>query len=59
MSMHGGALTGLKLFWLMNSSTISDSDVTYVTNSAVFSVRSAVFSEAGVVYVLDIALLIV
>jgi len=43
----------------MNSSTISDSDVTYVTNSAVFSVRSAVFSEAGVLYALDIALLIV
>jgi len=44
---RGGALTGLKYFWLTNSLfwLLLVIQNCYKTNSAVFSVHNAVFSE--------------
>jgi len=45
---RGSALTGLKHFWSTNSSfglLLVIQNVTHMTNSAVFSIRIAVFSE--------------
>jgi len=48
MHKHGSALTGLKDFCLKNSLfwlLLATQNVTHVTNSAVISVHSVVFSE--------------
>jgi len=42
----GGALTGLKHFWSKNSLFLAIQNINkHMTNSAVFSIHSAVFSE--------------